>query len=86
MPDEKLWGAFFAPAGSLERLGLTAHMNNAVDFGYGYETFWIPAARVVRGTVYALDIDPAMVAATRAKAQAEGLQNVRTAASPIADG
>jgi SAM-dependent methyltransferase len=47
----------------------------------------IPAARIVCGTVYALDIEPAMVQATRAKAEAEGLRNVQVSLRDfVADG
>ena len=38
--------------------------------------FTVPAARAVAGTVYALDIDPQMVAATAARAAQAGLANV----------
>jgi ubiquinone/menaquinone biosynthesis C-methylase UbiE len=48
-----------------------------VDFGCGYGTFTIPAARVVRGVVYALDIEPEMIAATAAKSKAAGLTNAQ---------
>jgi ubiquinone/menaquinone biosynthesis C-methylase UbiE len=48
------------------------------EFGCGYGTFTIPAARVVRGTVHAIDIDAAMVAATRHAADQQGVQNVNT--------
>jgi len=76
MPDEEMWNTFFAPAEALTTLGLTADCRNVVDFGCGYGTFTIPAARTVGGTVYGFDIDPAMVARARARAEAEGLANV----------
>jgi ubiquinone/menaquinone biosynthesis C-methylase UbiE len=58
-----------------------------VDFGCGYGTFAIPAARVVQGIVHALDIEPAMVAATAVKAKEAGLTNVRSEQRDfIADG
>jgi len=77
MPDEALWSAFFAPEETLARLGLTRDCRDVVDFGCGYGTFTIPAARIVRGIVHALDIEPEMVAATMAKAMAAGLANVQ---------
>src|ERR1022692_2949324 len=83
MPDEELWASFFAPAKEIAMLGLNADIGNAADFGCGYGTFAVPAAKVVRGTVYALDIDPAMVAATRARADAEGVRNVEANARDI---
>jgi SAM-dependent methyltransferase len=47
-----------------------------VEFGCGYGTFTLPAARLVTGRVYALDIDPDMVTATCRQATAGGLTNV----------
>jgi SAM-dependent methyltransferase len=48
-----------------------------VEFGCGYGTFTLPAARRVTGRVYALDIEPDLVAATCRKASEAGLSNVR---------
>jgi SAM-dependent methyltransferase len=77
MPDESVWSGFFSPEETLAKLGLTAACRDVVDFGCGYGTFAVPAARLVGGTVYALDIDAEMVAATRRKAAEAGLANVR---------
>ncbi len=77
MPDEAMWSGFFSPAETLAKLGLTASCSDVVDFGCGYGTFSIPAAQLVRGTVHALDIEAAMVEATRRKAEDAGLGNVR---------
>jgi SAM-dependent methyltransferase len=74
MPEETMWVSFFTPHEVLRKLGLPA-AGDVVDFGCGYGTFTIPAAQITSGTVYALDIDPEMVAATEAKAA--GLPNVR---------
>lgn len=76
MPEEPMWAGFFDPARVLQILRLTADCGDVVDFGCGYGTFTIPAARIVRGTVHALDIEPEMIEATRAKAEQEGLANV----------
>jgi 2-polyprenyl-3-methyl-5-hydroxy-6-metoxy-1,4-benzoquinol methylase len=43
-----------------------------VEFGCGYGTFTIPAASIVRATVYAFDIESAMVKLVRTKAQQAG--------------
>jgi ubiquinone/menaquinone biosynthesis C-methylase UbiE len=77
MPDEHMWSGFFSPDQALLALGLTGSCGDVLDFGCGYGTFSIPAARRVRGTVHALDIEPAMVEATARKAEQEGLDNVR---------
>ncbi len=78
MPEENLWAGFFDPELVLRKLGLAPACGNVVEFGCGYGTFTIPAAQIVSGTVYALDIEPEMLAATEAKARAAGLGNVET--------
>ena len=78
MPEENVWAGFFAPEAVLRTLGLTSSCGDMVDFGCGYGTFTIPAARIVSGTVHAMDIEPDMVQATQAKVDAEGLRNVKT--------
>ena len=87
MPDENFWSTFFAPEQVLAKLGLSGRCRDVVDFGCGYGTFTIPAARIVRGVVYALDIEPEMVAQTDQKARAAGLANVRASQRDfVADG
>ena len=76
MPDESMWSSFFSPEQTLAKLGLTGSCGDVVDFGCGYGTFTIPVARMVRGTVHALDIETDMVEATRRKAEEAGLSNV----------
>ena len=49
-----------------------------MEFGCGYGTFTIPAAKILKGKLYALDIDPAMLQITQEKAHAAGLYNVIT--------
>ena len=78
MPEKEMWQEFFDPEAILRLLNLTSSCQEVVDFGCGYGTFTIPAARIVRGTVHALDVEPSMVSITQAKADAEGLRNVRT--------
>lgn len=77
MPDESMWSGFFSPAETLAKLGLTGSCGDVVDFGCGYGTFTIPAARMVRGTVHSLDIEADMVEATRCKAEEARVSNVR---------
>ena len=77
MPDEQTWDGFFDPRAILAKLGLTRTCGDVVEFGCGYGTFTIPAGRLVSGTVYAIDIEPEMVEATRIEAAAQGLTNIR---------
>jgi SAM-dependent methyltransferase len=78
MPDEATWQGFFDPPAVLRKLHLSGSCHDAVDFGCGYGTFTIPASRMLSGTMHAVDIEPEMIAAVKAKAAAAGLQNVRT--------
>ena len=76
MPDEAIWDSFFDPMATLCALGLTAECKDVVEFGCGYGTFTLPAARVVSGSVHAIDIDAEMIRATEAKANVLALPNV----------
>lgn len=87
MPDEKLWESFFDARHILSVLAFDDPRSDVVDFGCGYGTFTIAAARLTTGTVHALDIEPEMVSATAAKARSFGLTNVRTVQRDfVADG
>jgi len=77
MPDEAMWRSFFAPEAILTKLGLTSEIQNVADFGCGYGTFAIAAARRIRGVLFGFDIDAAMIAECEARACREGLRNVR---------
>lgn len=76
MPPEEMWQGFFEPIEILTKLGLDANCGAVLEFGCGYGTFTIPAAIIVRGKVYALDIEPEMLAISKAKADAAGLRNI----------
>jgi ubiquinone/menaquinone biosynthesis C-methylase UbiE len=76
MPPPELWEGFFEPDSILEALGCGASAGDLVEFGCGYGTFTIAAARRVSGTVYASDIDPAMARATIDRAAQAAVRNV----------
>jgi SAM-dependent methyltransferase len=61
MPDEDYWSSFFDAEAAVEKLfGERDVRGDLVEFGSGYGTFTLPAARRTTGTVTALDIDPEM--------------------------
>jgi ubiquinone/menaquinone biosynthesis C-methylase UbiE len=76
MPGAEYWGTFFNPACIVSRLDCAGPVD-VVEFGCGYGMFTVAAAKAVSGTVYALDIDPVMVAETATLAARNGLANVR---------
>jgi len=78
MPEEAYWATFFAPEAALDRLiPEDAKGGDVVEFGCGYGTFTLPAARSVGGIMTALDIEPEMVEVVGRKADLERQNNIR---------
>jgi SAM-dependent methyltransferase len=67
MPDEAYWESLFNAPLILRRLGLDESVGDVAELGCGYGTFTVPVARAVHGSVFAFDVDPAMVARTKAR-------------------
>ena len=76
MPQESIWNGFFKPIKILETLGVTNKIKDAAEFGCGYGTFTIPAAKIVNGIVYAIDVETEMIRITKKKATESGLANI----------
>jgi SAM-dependent methyltransferase len=76
MPERQAWEDFFEVPRVLAALNCGAGAGDILEFGCGYGTFTVAAAQCTAATVYALDIDPDMVAATAARAMAAGVKNV----------
>ena len=78
MPERKMWEKFFNPTIILGKLGVNNQVNDVAEFGCGYGTFTIPAAKIIKGTIYALDIEPDMIYMTNEEAKKHNLKNVKT--------
>ena len=78
MPEREMWERFFSPAKILTTLGLNNQVVDVVEFGCGYGTFTIPAAKVIKGKIYTMDIEPDMIRITNEEARKHGLANVKT--------
>lgn len=78
MPPKEMWEGFFNPAETLAVMGLDDRVVDAVEFGCGYGTFTIPAAKMIQGTMYAIDIDSEMITETKKEAGGSRLKNVNT--------
>jgi len=76
MPVVEQWESYFDAAGILDSFGFGRLSGDAIEFGCGYGTFTVVAARRIQGTLFALDIDPLMVAATAARVLQADLKNV----------
>jgi len=81
MPDESYWASFFDAEVAINQLmGPTDCRGNFIEFGCGYGTFTLPAARQTTGLITALDIEPEMVEFVRHKAEAFEFLNIRAEA------
>lgn len=76
MPSQDDWDSFFDVDMILDRLQLDTSRRDVLEFGCGYGTFTVPAARRISGRLIALDIDPEMLETTRKRAKAAGLGNI----------
>ncbi|OGG26213.1 methyltransferase type 11 [Candidatus Gottesmanbacteria bacterium RIFCSPLOWO2_01_FULL_39_12b] len=77
MPDREIWEGFFSPASILKTLQINKNIKDVVEFGCGYGTFTIPATQVIRGNLFAFDIEPEMVATTKKEALVKGVKNIK---------
>ena len=76
MPDENYWESFFDVKNIFSRLQLDNHIINVVEFGSGYGTFTIPAAKIIKGKIHAYDIDKKMTSRLVQRIKEEKLSNV----------
>ena len=86
MPAQAYWETLLDVPLILDAFGVIADSatGDIAELGCGYGTFTIPLAARIRGTVHALDLDPAMVATTTARASDASLPNVRTSVRDVA--
>jgi len=78
MPEREMWEKFFNPMKILTTLGINSQTGDVAEFGCGYGTFTIPIAKIIKGKIYALDIEPDMIRITDEEAKKKGLRNVQT--------
>lgn len=83
MREVEVWRGFFDPAHILDRLDCERPVN-VVELGCGYGLFTVEAAKRSSGTVYALDIEPEMLAATTEATRKAGVGNVQPMACDFA--
>jgi SAM-dependent methyltransferase len=88
MPEEAYWASFFDPEAALDQLLVLGNaLGHTVEFGCGFGTFTLPAARRTTGIVTAFDIEPEMVEAVRQKADIARIDNIRPVVRDfVADG
>ena len=80
MPEEDCWSSFFDADCILAKLECALRGDEHIaEFGSGYGTFTLPAARRTSGMVHAFDIEPEMIGLLERKAEGEGIRNIRAA-------
>ena len=78
MPEEDYWDSFFDAECLIDRL-VPSHIGHGdiAEFGSGYGTFTIPAARKTAGQIHGFDIESNLVALVQDKCEWLGIANAR---------
>ncbi|MGR8946509.1 MAG: class I SAM-dependent methyltransferase [Gammaproteobacteria bacterium] len=76
MPEIAIWRNFFDAPLILDALGLSSDHQHVVEFGCGYGTFTVPAAKIIKGKLTAFEIDKKLLGFTQRALDAAGLINV----------
>ena len=86
MPAQAYWETLLDVPFILDAFGFIADSatGDIAELGCGYGTFTIPLAQRIRGTVRALDLDPAMFGLPAASCDAALLFNILHAEDPVA--
>ena len=61
MPEETKWNDFFDIDFILSELSIDSKIVDLVEIGSGYGTFTIPTAKLIRGRLFAYDIENEMI-------------------------
>jgi ubiquinone/menaquinone biosynthesis C-methylase UbiE len=77
MPEESYWEIFFNPPYILSQLQFDETIKDAVEFGSGYGTFTIPAAKIINGNLHAFDIEPEMISILKEKVLKGKISNIK---------
>lgn len=77
MPEETYWESFFDIREIFSKLKLDNTISDVVEFGSGYGTFTIPAAKIIKSNIFALDIDTEMIDRLKQKSEQENLFNIK---------
>lgn len=77
MPEEAYWESLFDINLILSKLEINDKVNDLAEFGSGYGTFSIPASKIIKGTLYAIDMDPEMIERLYLRVKAENIKNIK---------
>jgi len=77
MPYEDIWENFFDVQSIFSKLGFENNIDDVGEFGSGYGTFSIPASKIIKGTLYAFDIDEQLIEIINRKAEENKIENIK---------
>jgi ubiquinone/menaquinone biosynthesis C-methylase UbiE len=77
MPDETFWESFFDTGEIFSKLKLDDTTSDVAEFGSGYGTFTLPAAKVIKGNIFAFDIDSAMIDRLKQRSEQDNSSNIK---------
>src|SRR3989338_3282165 len=77
MPERDIWENFFDVQKILATLGVDKKIIDVAEFGCGYGTFTMPAAKIIKGKIYTFDIALDMIRVTNEEAKKQGIDNVQ---------
>jgi ubiquinone/menaquinone biosynthesis C-methylase UbiE len=76
MPEETKWSKFFDPKLILKQMEVTSQIHTIVDLGCGFGTFTLPASQLIKGKVYAFDIDEDIIRQLQNKIDQLSIKNI----------
>ena len=77
MPEEAKWNDFFNTDLLLSELIIDSQIVDLVEIGSGYGTFTIPTAKLIKGKLYAFDIEEEMIEYLNQKIQNLQINNIQ---------
>ncbi|MBI5539090.1 MAG: class I SAM-dependent methyltransferase [Bacteroidia bacterium] len=76
MPNVEMWESFFNIENIFQSLEIDNNIINLVEIGCGYGTFTILASNLIKGKLFAFDIECEMIEIVKQKAIEKGINNI----------
>lgn len=76
MPNEEMWNEFFNVDLILSELLINSEIKDIVEIGFGYGTFTLSTAKLIKGNLYAFDIEKEMLDIVTSKILENKISNI----------
>ncbi|EPG74965.1 methyltransferase domain protein [Leptospira fainei serovar Hurstbridge str. BUT 6] len=76
MPGEAYWESLFSVDTILEKMKINSDLQDVVEIGFGYGTFTIPVAKIIKGKIIAFDIDESLVPGFKNRIDKLNIRNI----------